>query len=89
MHLLSSTRDRPNRQATATVVAAPADTSGTEEEGVRAAVDPIGRARPVAAVGAYVDEPAIPAETRSRQEDLSTIRPCEQAAIDTVAGSPY
>ena len=92
MHLLSSTRDRPNRKPIVTGVVVPADTSRTETEveAVRAVVVALeGRARPVEAEGAYVVELAIPAATGSRQEDLSTIRACEQTAIDTVEGSPY
>ena len=90
MHLLSSTRDRPNRKAIVTAaVAVPVDTPRTEAEVVRVVVvAPIGRARPVVAVGAYVVELAIPTVTGSRQEDLSAIRACEQAAVDTVEGSP-
>ena len=90
MHLLSSTRDRPNRKTIATVVVVePVDTSRIEAEAARVAVVALtGRARPVVAVGAHVVELATPTVTGSRQEDLSAIRACEQAAVDTVEGSP-
>ena len=92
MHQISSTRDTPNRTGIHTEAAGPVDTTRTEVEVVRAvvvAVVLVGRARPVVAAGAYVAEHAIPAVTGSRQEDLSTVRACEQAAIDTVEGCPY
>ena len=90
MHQISSTCDRPNRKAKVTVVAAvPADTPRIEEEAARVVVVALtGRARPVVAAGAYVGELAITTVTGSRQEDLSAIRACEQAAVDTVEGSP-